>query len=139
MNSFANVATDILLANIANIGGFNFNNVRMWSGGTNTNIYLNGNAGTSSSDLVFGVGSGLITKVPNSVDNAGTFNIDNAKFAVYGNGSIKATAGTIGGFTISDTALTSTNITISNNSIANSDLIINGGTLAIGGDNSGSS
>ena len=81
----------------------------------------------------------MITDTPSSVSDAGEYNIDNAKFAVYGNGSIKATAGTIGGFTISDTALTSTNITISNNSITNSDLIINGGTLAIGGDNSGSS
>lgn len=97
-SSFSSVATDLLFANVAYIGGFNFNNNRIWSSGSNNNIYLNGAAGTSASALVFGVGSGLITSSPSGADGTGSINSNNASFAVFGDGSMKATNATISGY-----------------------------------------
>ena len=100
------MATDLLFANNATIGGWNFNNKVMWS--SDNNVYFNG--GTSGVSLslypmIAASSSGVITP-PIDANSSGTLKTISqlqslsSVFYVDHNGSIYSTAGQIGGFKI---------------------------------------
>lgn len=112
-SSFVSIATDLLFANNATIGGWNFNNNIMWS--TDNNVYFNGGTSglsLSSYPIMAASSSGVIT-APTSADNPGTLKtITQLKtlssvFYVDHNGSIYSTSGQIGGFTINTNSIES--------------------------------
>jgi len=105
-SSFESVATKVLFAINATIGGWNFNNNIMWS--YDNNVYFNGGTSgvsLSSYPIIAASSSGVITP-PIDANSSGTLKTISqlqslsSVFYVDHNGSIYSTSGQIGGFKI---------------------------------------